>query len=194
MVYLLGKSDIIILESTVQRYLSTKPFSKGRWYYEFTHLEGDNFHLAGFQTNQGERIHIYPQGQRKCLIACFNGMSADGVSGYTDANFNNFTENHTVGLGFDTYSKVFTVQYNDQVKTYNLHYSSSAYRVSPVFLEAFQNIYYTDRIKVNFGSNPFTYKIPDNHLPWSYMEQDTFHSSYSLRYFPNTILLFTIFS
>ena len=40
--------------------ISTKTnVRNGKWYYEFTHISGDNFHLAGFKTKYGS-YSLYP--------------------------------------------------------------------------------------------------------------------------------------
>ena len=166
MAYVYQREDTVTLISNTSLFYSTKPFAQGRWYYEFTHLDGDNFHLIGFLLDGGQRIYIYPGGsQNKFHIIFFDQMSVEEKDSYEDLKFKNVTSSHTVGLGFDTYSKKFTIRYLDQILELQCSYSKST-KVAPQFGEGFDKTIHTDRVRYNFGKTTFEYEIPQNYRPW----------------------------
>ena len=74
MVYLYSSDKAIIKSNTVtmvpwkQSYRTTKPNARGKWYFEFTHIQGANYHLAGFLIDDiNARIQLYPVGSTNSI-------------------------------------------------------------------------------------------------------------------------------
>ena len=167
------KNNIVTLETNSSHFLTTKPYSQGRWYYEFTHISGDNFHLAGFCVTGNPRVYVYPQGSKgHTTISFFDRMSVKGYDCYQSLPLSNYSENHTIGLAFNTFTKLFTVIYQNQTLKFQTVYNTKINKVSPCFYEAVDPTLFTDTISVNLGSKPFQYQIPPNYLPWSFFNTE----------------------
>ena len=97
---------------------TTKKLSKGRWYYECKHESGTNFHLCGFTSGSNEvpdldGVFAYPQGYNNSLRFYYYGFTVkEGTANYADMGFSGVDVAHTLGLAFDTYTRIFTVIYN----------------------------------------------------------------------------------
>ena len=185
MAYVYQKNDIITLKSNASGYYPIKPYSQGRWYYEFTHIDGDHYHYLGFRLDYGQRVYLYQMGSSNIFrVIFFDGMTVVGKENYEDLKFKDVVSNHTVGLGFDIYQKTFTIYYLNQIQKLELEYSNSAKKVAPQFGEGFENTIFTDQIRYNFGSKSFQYEIPENYLPWNITLSPTIHCNckYNIQY------------
>ena len=172
----------ITLGSGKPEYYSTKPASKGRWYYEYTHLQGSRKVLCGFSINNvtstkfyigewpesfyiyyGESVSVYNASDKSIKINLYDK---------TGSMLNNLPEKYTIGLGYDTYSRLFTIYYNTKVLYYYIKCEEIFQKVTPVFSENTGDTY-EDTISVNFDG-PFDYGLPQGYLQWgTYLQQKT---------------------
>lgn len=171
MVHVLFNSQVIenntITVVNGQGAQTTKNKANGRWYYEFTHESGTNFHLVGYILNAA-RIFIYPQGCASCLkLTYWDTNVKESINCYDDIGFANVNSKHTIGLSFDTYSRVFTVFYETQMRRFTILTSEKDTRVYPYFYEGSGSDNFRDTISLNFGENPFKYEVPFGFLPWN---------------------------
>ena len=171
----------ITLVSDKPVYFTTKPASKGRWYYEFTHDHGSYRVICGFSINNvtlneffiaedPERFYIYYYEQAPVYSASDKIIK---VEHYTDVGplLNNLPDGYTIGLGYDTYSQLFTIYYETKVIYYYIKCDEEYQKVTPVFLESTGE--YEDTISVNFDG-PFKYGLPQGYLQWgTYLKQQT---------------------
>ena len=86
---------------------------------------------------------------------------------YSSQNFENVIEDHTLGLAFDTYSHMFTVYYDSQVRRTYVTSSKINSKIAPFCSEGSGKLgTYTDKIHVNFGPD-FDKEIPYGYSPWN---------------------------
>ena len=105
------QSNRVTLDTETTSYITTKPASSGRFYFEFTHIKGgNNCHFVGYvsrayQTNSG--IFFYQQGS-KTTTKLFSG---DSINVYYEnmsqkllhwpiIDFEGMNEEHTKNLNF----------------------------------------------------------------------------------------------
>ena len=135
-------------------FTTTKNACPGRWYYEFTHIDGDHYHYLGFRLDHSQRVYLYQMGSSNIFrVIFFDGMTVVGKENYEDLKFKDVVSNHTVGLGFDIYQKTFTIYYLNQIQKLELEYSNSAKKVAPQFGEGFDKT-----IRTNLKSHYFISK------------------------------------
>ena len=173
------EDNVITMITDKGYYITTKPASEGRWYYEFTHIQGDCFHYVGFAPyyDKYQGFFFYPQGESH-IAKFFRG---DNITAYIDNSSNHFDQyqdiglvgldkNHTIGLAFDSYSMIFTIYYETQIKRFSIKYQQNypkPQKFSPFFSEAYDDyLRWNDTISLNFGEKPFRYNLPQGYLPW----------------------------
>ena len=160
------KNDTITLVNA-QYAKTTKNKANGRWYYEFTHVSGTNYHLVGFKLDSA-RFYVYPQGCTSCLkLAYWSTDVQEDIACYGDIGFTDVVVDHTIGLSFDTFSRIFTIYYESQIRRFTILTSEKDTRASPDFVEASGSDNFCDTISLNFGEKPFKYNIPFGFLPWN---------------------------
>ena len=146
---------------------STRP-SNGRLYYEFTHENGTSYHELGFSLD-GSRITVYPQGREDYLKIYYYRLSIkENFKSYQNIGFADVVKKHTIGLGFDTYSRIFTVYYEYQIQRFTILSESKETKVRPyigVSGSDNPNANFIDTVSVNFGENEFKYGLPYGYLP-----------------------------
>ena len=146
---------------------TTKKKANGRWYYEFTHVSGTGYHLVGFNLSSA-RFFAYPQGCTSCLkIGYWDTRVQEDIDCFENIGFTNVSVDHTIGLSFDTFSRVFTIFYESQIRKFTILTSEKDTRASPYFYEATGSDRYRDTISLNFGEKPFKYDVPFGFLPWN---------------------------
>ena len=139
----------------------------GRWYYEYTHISGDFFHILGFRG-----IYTYQIGTKNLNI--YGRINDTKTSSYIDTGMK-VDSGETVGLGIDLDKKEFFVRFKDTVKI--VRYSTDIERGLVDIWEA--NINGTkDTVKVNLGQESFAYGLPNGFCAW-----------YSLICRPNTCII-----
>ena len=173
MIYLIQNGVIhydylVDLQNPQAGYSTTKNKYAGKWYYEFEHINGTNFHLAGWRFPSGESFHFYPQGETSVFkIYYTDKINVSDYERYDIIPFQNAKEKHTIGLAYDVRERNFTMIYKDQVLNFVINSSyENDNKVEPCFFEGRDERYFHDFIKVNFGYSPFKYKIPEGYLPW----------------------------
>ena len=165
--------NIVTLVSSETYITTTKPSSSGRWYYEVTHIEGDYGGGYGFYINNDNSHGFYiGQTQRSFFyiykydgVKVFSSSLENPVSNYDRIPLPNMSVGYTIGLGFDCFSRIFSVIYNNTVIRYTISSQSSSLVVTPSFLES-TGIVRKDKISVNLGQKEFEYPIPFGYLPW----------------------------
>ena len=131
--------------------------------------DGYNQYLAGF--NLGNKyFYIYPNGLNGDITLHFN-VYIHGITNYQPLGFENIPSTHTIGIGFDTYSRTLTVRYKEQIKKFIVSTSDEETKVEPAFLQA-SNGGTKDKISVNFGQKEFDYSIPFGYSPWIKTKQN----------------------
>ena len=152
-IFQLNKGDI---------YFSTKVDNskKGRWYYEATHYSGSGFHLFGFSFGV-YCIYFY---QFNSSIPFFYATSLSESTRREKMNFP-IEQKHTIGLGIDTYNKMFTVFYNNTYESFKIP-EYVTYENLNVKIWGANSNFTDDFISVNFGEFPFDYNVPGFH-PWN---------------------------
>ena len=177
----ISSNNEITLISDQPGYFTTKPISKGRWYYEFTHVKGDYRVLCGFNLNNDTESSFFITEQPGSFYI-FSYVSSPVhsandktqiIQNYTTISpmLDNLQDGYTIGLGYDTYTKLLSVYYETEIVYYYINCIDDNQRVTPLFLESTGN--YQDTIKVNFDG-PFKYSIPNGFLPWGiYLTQST---------------------
>ena len=165
--------NIATLSSNSSPLITNKSPSVGKWYYEVTHCSGSKTLLFGFSVNadttssfllhatQYLRLYSYRD------VQVYYNSTTKTASNYTSLSFPSLETNYTVGLAFDSFSKIFSIYYNENFIHLNIDYTQTIGKVTPFFLEGTgDNVIYRDRIKVNFGKEKFKYKVPFGYKPW----------------------------
>ena len=210
MTYLRTRGNQIFTNNTVKLitlqtvYFTTKPPSSGRFYFEFTHINGDHYHYVGFAPsnyNVQQGVFFYQQG-KKTKIKIFRGYNVSvyyqdtskAFENYQNLEFDDITSNYTIGIAFDTYARVFSIYSGKQVKRYYVKdniFNDQKY--TPYFGEAYSEDYvFRDEIHVNFGKENFSYGVPYGYLPWGKTEHITCIQKLPLKIRP-TIIVFLIY-
>ena len=159
--------------------VTTNTQPKGRWYFEVTHISGDNCPLIGFSHNDKMsqcftitsnlitnkwRIYYY----REINV---NINSFTPITSYTDiSDLGQYESQFTMGFAYDMYTHLFTVFYKNKFSHFNISGKNSCEeKIFPVFIESTSSgsTIYKDVLKVNFGGEPFKYGLPYGYLPWN---------------------------
>ena len=91
---------------------------------------------------------------------------------FQDIDLTDVSDGFTIGLAFDSFSRIFSVFYKDQMFHFNISCESRDFTVIPYFLErTADGVEKQDTIYVNFGQDSFHYGVPFGYLPW----QSTFY-------------------
>ena len=99
------QNEKVVLENG-HNYKSTKNNQNkpGRWYYEFTHYSGNQYHLAGFQYDSGS-VEFYPWGTLSNSLFYFAGSA---INPNAENPFTPQSE-HAICVGIDAYKNIFYV-------------------------------------------------------------------------------------
>ena len=153
---------------------SSKKVSQGRWYYEVKHIDGYGFISVSFMLNNDEETFFgfYQYGDNKNNIIYFQNVAVystqnnKNIKPYTEIGISESTEGSTIGVSFDTYTKIFSVFIGNEQRHFNIS-ASKINVVEPLLRELTSGgtEKYSDNIIVNFGPN-FEYDIPYGYLPW----------------------------
>ena len=147
---------------------TTKNPSKGKFYYEMTHLSGQNYHHAGFKYDN-MAIYAYRCANEHTFYLIYQNtqvIEADNI--FDDMSFTDVQPDSTIGLAFDTSSNIFSIFYKNQVKRYTIKSERKWKKVTSYLFEgADVGKTYKDTVKVNFGEENFVYSLPYGYIPWS---------------------------
>ena len=171
-------NNTVTLRSFKTYITTTKPAAAGRWYYEVTHIEGNNGGILGYRLNneQNKGFFIAERSDKSFFIWFYDSIKIYSQSRNTNMqNHQNIDlidvpDGFTIGLAFDSFSRIFSVFYEDQMFHFNISCQSKDLTVMPHFLET-TGIEKQDTIYVNFGQDSFHYGVPFGYLPW----QSTFY-------------------
>ena len=178
--------------------LTTKLQTEGRWYFEVTHISGNDYPCVGFCFDGGVNTQSFVMAHNKQAglwhIVYYDNInvymnSLNPLTSYNDIpELGQYQSQFTMGFAYDIYTHLFTVYYNNNFYHFNISCKNScSEKISPVFIEATSgsSLILKDDLKVNFGSEPFVYGLPDGYLPWnSYLPTNT---CYTHNYFQTHI-------
>ena len=176
---------------------SRNPVSEGKWYFEFTHHSGDQYHLVCFRPTIGFSC-FYPQNRLpSSVLYNDDGLKMNVSSNYHDLNLDNVEPIHTIGIGIDIDEQLFLIRSKDDLCIFSFNVTKGIF-FYPFFREADTVWISSDILSINFGDKIFSYIIPDGFQPWSRGNCNTshqYHFSFSLSHsLYNIIILITQFS
>ena len=148
-------------------YTSTRdPVSEGKWYFEFTHHLGDQYHIACFRSAISFAC-FYPQNILPSSVLYNSGMNMNVTSNYYNLNLPNVDPIHTIGIGINLHDKLFLIRSKEILLVFSFDVPSDT-KFYPLFTEASTgSLLFSDIISVNFGDKIFSYIIPEGFKPWS---------------------------
>ena len=156
---------------------TNKPNSEGRWYYEVTHLRGDGCASFGYTYNikKGNTFiiasngksydHFYVYYYNSVNIFLNSSLVSNRYSPIEDIGL--YQSQYTVGIGFDTYSGIFSIYYNNFFHHMNVSCENCGNKVMPIFIEATGSKIFEDVLNANFGETTFKYGLPSGYKPWN---------------------------
>ena len=137
------------------RCLSTKSYTKGKWYAEITHFNGTNAHFFGLYAGTGYFV-FYPEkqidGPRIYMSGCFSNNSNEIRITIPIS----LADNHTVGIAVNIDDGEFTVFYENSFYSYSFSKDHSFYFLTGGGDVSDSN----DLIQINSGEKPFVYNVP----------------------------------
>ena len=143
-------------------YFSLTSLSKGRWYFEYNHLNGSYAQVIGYQCNDfsltacpkgnSSKLYLYTSSQ----TAKINGLEKD----YTDLYFPD-VENDRVGIAIDIDSSRVSFIWNNEIRTFSFGQKCNDCKIMARELSNNNQLDY-----VSIYLNNFQYKPPFNALPW----------------------------
>ena len=110
-----NKERVSLNSLSITYHSSRKRVSKGKYYYEFTHKSGNNYHLVGFSTNEGSYIAFYTDGL-KGTVYFDRIISSSSHSPYTSLDLGTISNDHTIGVGIDVDNNYFIVKHKSNEK------------------------------------------------------------------------------
>ena len=140
--------------------LSSKKLYSGSWYGEVTHVNGNNSHYFGIRTACGS-ILFYPEGNIQNPRIYTDGCFSTDPNESIQRNYLPFslTNDHTVGVHYNSVLNIFSVVYNNTIYPHNCPPESKQFPFQ--FRYGGGTINNTnDIIKLNFGIKEFKYNIP----------------------------------
>ena len=155
-------------------YSTRKKVNKGKWYFEITHVSGNNLYYIGWWINSVTFMGFSPCGYQSKAYAYFYDPNGYTYSSYinkngeyvgaTQLNFENFTAGQTIGIGVDIDSKLFYYQYQNQHQYIRFRTNSKVNKLKNYFFTSDSGTG-NDVLTFNFGSSDFVYQIPDGYIP-----------------------------
>ena len=199
-------SNVVSLIS-YQNMITTKAPISGRWYYEVTHIKGSNSPSFGFSFGAissqsfvvghgygGDSWKVFAYEDIEVNLNSFQSTTVVDIP-----QLGQYESGFTIGISFDTFSRIFSVFYNNKFYHMNILCTKCLDKITPIFIEATSSdplIKYEDVIQVNFGSEPFKYGLPTGYMPWNSNKRSITCKKnflFSLR-IVSTILISTILS
>jgi len=149
--------DGLVMTKSIM-YTSTRCKNKvGRWYFEFTHVSGDNFHILGFIDGNFRRLAYYASGALPdSRVLCDNSLSPSKVD-YELIGFTNVGTSSTIGLGLDQYKGEFFIRSSNQISVITFNPSKFNVTKTNIYIEEATVDKISDTVNINFGSKPFVY-------------------------------------
>ena len=173
-------NNTIILSSNpseeISFYSTTKPLRDGKYYYEVNHKEGDLFPILGFSFSLSKIQGFFLLCRKMTFqtyilgnISIFHNNTEKALDRYYDFNFPKLTTGFTVGLAYDSFSKLFSIYYENEVQRFQIKPNFEKTKITPMMFElSSTSKILNDKIHVNFGQETFHYHIPPGYVPWMY--------------------------
>ena len=183
------RENQIISLTDGERYRSVTSFTKGSWYSEITHIEGDNYHFFGILCDCGA-LFYYPENYVfNKPITVRDCLSDDGTYQRKEIPFS-IPPQSVVGIGINFVNNLFSIFYDTNFYTFQYKSPPKNTKFSIYFGEGIVDQKY-DKIKLNFGTKPLQYNIPSIATIFSNLQRVTIHITLS---FPSlSSFLFMIF-
>ena len=163
-------------------YDSIKKFTgKGKWYFEATHYESPTqYHLFGFAAPNGRGLFFYYFPNKPVIYDQYRLSNGSWVAISPSLPFSIENE-HTIGIGIDTFVGQFYVFYDKYYSTYSFNPNDFRQNLRVRIWGAWDSKVNT-KVSVNFGSySHFKYNI-STFIPWSknphYLSCHSIHFSF----------------
>ena len=154
----------LTLKSFGPKYRSTKVITKrGRWYYELTHVSGDDLYIIGFQDGEGKRMAFYPK--RLYPDSSISSFIPMNIKQEEKIGLSTVSKNSTIGLGIDMFNGKFYIR--SQQEIISLSYDVNSFKVPGMntYTDEATNTY-SDIVTLNFGASPFKYDLLPGFTAW----------------------------
>ena len=158
-----------------ESYVSTKRPQNlpGRWYFEFTHINGSNYHIMGFKEGNSRNIYFYQFNSLPDASVLIYEKFKAPVLDYKLIGFNKIKATSTIGLGLDLYNGIFYIRAEYQMAVMNLDKTIlNPSKISLYFGEASVTTAY-DFVDINFGDKDFVYGLMPGFTAWGYEPKKT---------------------
>ena len=162
----LYSKDNVYLESHRTSYRSSRRLTKGRYYYETTHISGDNWHASGFITDSGPYIDVFPRSAKSATIYYGAFLSSNNYVAYQDLKISDIGTKYTFGIGIDIDAKQFLFRSNNDFRVIEMNFTQKVKYWQAFFGECTPgSLIVKDNISINFGEKEFKYKVPLSFTP-----------------------------
>jgi hypothetical protein len=159
------KEEVKLL-SRAPYYQSSRYLRKGRYYYEFTHINGSQKYLIGFMANNEFYIAFSPFISYPSANVYFSeSVECYEWSRKQDLCLSNINTEYTVGLGIDIEAKQFLIRINHEVRIIEMNIGTKVNYWRAVMTGMTSTNNYVDYISVNFGENLFKFHVPLGFTP-----------------------------
>lgn len=148
-------------------YVSTTSKNKGRWYYEFTHVDGSNYHLIGFIDGNTKIISYYAFNSLPDSSVFINSNYNSSISSYAKVGFNTVSQTSTIGLGIDLFGGRFIIRSSHQIAVVNFDLSKFNTKDTRAYFQEANAASAKDTINVNFGEKKFAYDLLPGFVAWN---------------------------
>lgn len=163
------KDNVTLLSKKGEFTSSRRNVFHGKYYFEYTHIEGTNQLLIGFHTNDrfNSVINIFLNNMLpSACIYIYGEVQMEGWSKFQDLNLTTIGNNHTIGLGIDADNKQFLIRSMHEVRIIQIkdHPNIKSWNIHACNHDAEGS---RDVISINFGQRKFKYEIPFGFSPWN---------------------------
>lgn len=159
-----SKESVLLKTSTISYHSSKKRVFKGKYYYEFTHKSGDNYHLVGFSTNEGSYIAFFAS-KLKGVVYYSRSITSSSHAPYASLELGSISNDHTIGVGIDVDNNCFIVKHKSVEKKVIMN-KNDLIKSWDIFLVEGTEKTFTDIISINFGEKKFQNNPPLGFHPW----------------------------
>ena len=163
------QDNIITMFTNSGRYYTTKGYStRGKWYYEFSHLSGTEMYFCGFISKSGsELVTFYPYKTSSYQTTIyFAGVTSPNWNIFDDLKISTYSYGGTYGIGLDIDNMMFYIRSSYEVRIIEMNQIDNRDGWSPLFFET-AHANNNDTLSINFGENIFEYAPPFGFIPWS---------------------------
>ena len=174
-------------------YRSSKPAqTRGRWYFEITHISGFPSVYAGFRHASSGGVFYYKSTSEKIFCPSSSVITCK-LKSHSNLDWKTIPSIIGVGIDIDQNRIFFRNDYELLAYEFSVDYGSklSSWRFSLGEGLNTINDTFSDIVKINFGKHKFNYTVPSGYIPWDspYRSCPTFQQ----RFFIKIFTLITIF-